>query len=414
MTYKEIFSEIVSIMEKDSATYPDYGAGEHEKYSKLITNDMERSEFVHVVQQYLSGFKVYAHVSFRDTTMKNTGFSVMRYEDKLYVTGANKDTGLIPGDKITQVDGMTIPEIEKKEQVMLMGESLERQGMLWPSIITFYHYLTVEHDDGTIEEVQLKRGTESEQETDYHFRTYENGTLYLRFKDFVDADAISKLFDDCKKELDTCKNLIIDVRGNGGGADLAYFPLFEYCFPNGEPVNKYVNIQYPVAINYSERNCNDRIKLIKSFFGDSIPEDVKPIADKMLSDLKSNFGKGLIEERDDTPLDMCGRTNPEKVWIITDEGCGSSGDSFVEAMSFSPKVTIVGRPTAGITDYSNVSMVDFDDFKLVYPTSRDTRIDHGKGLGQKGVPVDVYIPWNPDSIGKDVELEYVLKQIAEH
>ncbi len=135
------------------------------------------------------------------------------------------------------------------------------------------------------------------------------------------------------------------------------------------------------------------------------------MVDKMLSDLEKKYGKGLIEENDETPLDMCGRKDPESVFVITDERCGSSGDAFVEAMSFSPKVTVVGRPTSGITDYSNVNMVEFADFKLTYPTSRDTRIDHGKGLGQKGVPGDVYIPWKPENIGKDVELEYVLDQI---
>ena len=133
--------------------------------------------------------------------------------------------------------------------------------------------------------------------------------------------------------------------------------------------------------------------------------------DKMLADLEEKNGKGLIEENDEAPLDMCGRKEPERVFVITDERCGSSGDAFVEAMSFSPKVTVVGRPTSGITDYSNVNMVEFGDFKLTYPTSRDTRIDHGKGLGQKGVSVDVYIPWKPENIGKDVELEYALDQI---
>ena len=68
-------------------------------------------------------------------------------------------------------------------------------------------------------------------------------------------------------------------------------------------------------------------------------------------------------------------------------------------------------PDYGAGDYSNVNMVEFDDFKLTYPTSRDTRIDHGKGLLQRGVPVDVYIPWKPENIGKDVELIYVLNQI---
>lgn len=410
MTYTEIFREIGSIMEKDSSTYPDYGIGEYEKYSKIITDDMERKEFVHAVQQYLAGFKVYAHLGFGDNTMKGVGFSVMRYEDVLYVTKANKETGLVPGDKITAIDGITIPKIADKEKVMLMDESKEREGMLWPIIIKFFKSLTVEHEDGTCEEMPVKLGTKTEPTESYYYKTYENGTLYLRLEDFVDADAISKLFDSCRKELDECSNLIIDVRENGGGADMAFFPLFEYCFPAGEPVKKYVKQEYPIAINYSKRNCDDRLKLLKDLFGNNVPDDLKPMFDKMLSDINKNKGKGFVEEMDE-PIDMCGRENPKKVFIITDERCCSSGDAFVEAMAFSPKVTVVGRPTCGIIDYSNCTVVYFDDFTMQYPTSRDTRIDYGKGVSQKGVPVDVYIPWKPENIGKDVELDYVLGQI---
>jgi len=411
VTYTEIFREIGSIMEHDSATYPDYGAGEYDKFLGIITDDMDRKEFVHAVQQYLAGFKVFAHIGFSDAALKNVHFAVMRYEDVLYVTEADSETGLVPGDRITKIDGMTIPEIADKEKIMLMGESMERQGMLWPAVIKFYNTLTVEHGDGSAKELSVKLGTKSEPAESYYYKIYENDTLYLRLADFVDAEAISKLYDECRQQLNSCRNLIIDVRDNGGGADGAFFPLFEYCFPEGEPVSKYIRQEYPIAINYSARNCDDRLRLIKSFFGDAIPDDVKPMVDKMLSDLEGKYGKGLIEEKDEPPLDMCGRKNPERVFVITDERCGSSGDAFVEAMSFSPIVIVVGRPTSGITDYSNVNMVEFDDFKLTYPTSRDTRIDHGKGLGQKGVPVDVYIPWKPENIGKDIELDYVLDQI---
>ena len=51
----------------------------------------------------------------------------------------------------------------------------------------------------------------------------------------------------------------------------------------------------------------------------------------------------------------------------------------------------------------------FDHFQLVYPTSRAKRIDAGKGILHKGVPVDVYIPWTPEHLEKDVDLEYILK-----
>lgn len=84
--------------------------------------------------------------------------------------------------------------------------------------------------------------------------------------------------------------------------------------------------------------------------------------------------------------------------ILTDECCCSAGEYFVELASKSPKVSVVGRPTMGINDYSNCTNAVWGDFYFAYPTSRDCRIDLGKGLLGKGVPVDEYIKWTPDSI----------------
>ncbi len=411
MTYSEIFKEIVSIMKNDSASYPDFGAGNFEEYEKKITDDMDRMEFLHLVQNYVSTFKIQAHLKFVDNACGYVGFSVMRKGDVLYVTRANKGTGLVPGDKITAIDSMPVSEVAQREKNMLMDESEERQGGLWPAFLKYYKTISVEHEDGSKEEIELVLDTEPEPEEKYYSRSYGDDTLYLRFADFVDAQATAKLYEDCREALEKCKNLIVDVRGNGGGADGCFIPLIEYSFPAGEPVDNYIKPEYPVAINYSERNCDDRLKLLKSFFGDDVPEDVKPMVDKMLADLDANRGKGFVDEDEEMFKGLTGKANPEKVWVLTDEGCGSSGDAFVEAMSFSPKVTVVGRPTCGITDYSNLNMVSFDDFQFMYPTSRDSRIDHGKGLLQRGVPVDKYIPWTPEQIKKDVMLEAVLEEI---
>ena len=53
MTYTDIFLEIVSIMKIDSASYPDFGAGDYEKYAGMITDEMDRMEFLHFVQVLL-------------------------------------------------------------------------------------------------------------------------------------------------------------------------------------------------------------------------------------------------------------------------------------------------------------------------------------------------------------------------
>ena len=142
--------------------------------------------------------------------------------------------------------------------------------------------------------------------------------------------------------------------------------------------------------------------------GHNKPEEMAAMLNTMIANNTENMGKGFLDDDDVFASGIVGKKGPKNVLIITDERCGSSGDAFAEIMSYSPKVTLVGRPTMGITDYSNCSIVSFDDFIFVYPTSRDKRIDYGKGLAQKGVPVDYYIPWSSENIGKDVELDYCL------
>lgn len=409
MTYTEIFQEIVSIMKEDSATCKDFGAGDYQVFQSKISDDMERLEFLHVVKEYLATFGLEGHLNFSDETLGSIGLSVMRHDDELYVTKANPDTGLVPGDRIIAVDSTSITAIAQKESRFLMEESVERQGILWPDVLAFYQKVTVLHQDNTIEDVSIIHDSKGENKAGYFFKEYQDNTIYLRLSDFVDLNAINQLYTDCKNALDNCNRLIIDVRGNGGGADSAFVPLLEYCFPEGKEITDYYKPEYPIEINYSMRNCKDRIQLLKKMFGDDLPEDMAPMLNKMVADNTENMGKGFIESEDEFVDGIIGRADPEKVFIITDERCASSGDAFVEVMSFSPKVTVVGRPTMGITDYSNCSVVRFDDFCLIYPTSRDKRIDGGKGLAHKGVPVDKYIAWSPESIYKDVELDYCLE-----
>ena len=120
MNYTEIFWEIVCIMEKDSATCKDYGAGDFRKYKDKITDDMDRMEFLHLVQDYLATFKVYGHLRLNDSSLGSMGFSVMRYKDSLYVISANADTGLAVGDKIVSIDSQPIQEIAIREKPIRM------------------------------------------------------------------------------------------------------------------------------------------------------------------------------------------------------------------------------------------------------------------------------------------------------
>lgn len=154
------------------------------------------------------------------------------------------------------------------------------------------------------------------------------------------------------------------------------------------------------------------MKGIEEYLKMEIPEETRAILLTMRDELLEYRGKGFIKREDDAmDIPIVGDSSVEKMYIITDSGCASSGDNFVAVFSMFPKVTVVGRPTMGILDYSNVAFVPYDNFNLMYPTSRLLAVDSGNGMMKKGVKVDYYIPWTPEHLKRDVDLEWTLQMI---
>ncbi len=146
-----------------------------------------------------------------------------------------------------------------------------------------------------------------------------------------------------------------------------------------------------------------------------LPIDTRNMLTKMLDELKENRGKGFVAFYEgEEELPYIGTALPKKVYIITDERCGSSGDAFVYNMRRSDKVTVVGCPTTGVLDFSNCTWVDYGHFKLVYPTSRNLYLDKGVRMRGRGVAVDIPIPWTPEHLNRDIDLERVLKLIEQN
>ena len=122
-------------------------------------------------------------------------------------------------------------------------------------------------------------------------------------------------------------------------------------------------------------------------------------------------GKGFVKEEaiEAFKYPDKGTKFPERVFILTDCNCGSSGDSFVQTVAKLEKVTVTGRPTMGILDYSNLTTNEYGDFVVYYPTSRRLAIDDGGEMSGKGIPVDVFVPWTPEFLKRDKDMEKVFE-----
>lgn len=414
MNKSEIFEDIVAVMREDSASCKDKMGAEPSEYRKKITEEMTDMEFLFLVNSYLATFGLTGHLWFGRKGIGGIMFQVQRYQDALYVTKAAEKSGLKVGEKIIGVDGLSVKDFGEQHKEFLFGETEERQAPHWNYVLKYAKTVTMEDTKGNTRNVEIVLGKEDGEGEKYVCREMEPGITFLRLADFNDEEKIQQLYAENEALMKNSKILVIDARGNGGGSDTAFFPLIPYCLSMGMNIRDIDFGSDGTEINYSVRNCDMRLKAMEEYLEMELPEETQAILNEMMDSLRNNYGKGFCQEGSQVDLDIPAEPDAkvEKVYIITDSSCASSGDNFVQVFGKLPKVTVVGRPTMGILDYSNVAMIEYGEFWLGYPTSRLMGIENGKGMMKKGVPVDVYVPWTPEHLTRDVDMEKVRELIG--
>ena len=418
----DIFKDIVQVMKEDSATCKDVQGADSKPYMEKIEENMSDEEFVDLVSSYLATFGLTGHLKFRKNGYSKIPFRVQRYQDELYILEVDADdTPLHVGDRIAGVDGMSVKDFSEKNAEFFYQQPEERQSPHWEIVLGFAKELSCVDKNGNAYTYQVKCGNYESRKEKYYYKKLKDEVSLIYLADFQDEVAINELYNKNKEDMDNAKYLIIDVRNNGGGTDSAFIPLIRYCIPEGAVCkdvklkgNKYSNCNQ--EMNFSKRNCEIRKKGLQEYYSEELPEEAKAMIKQMEAELEQNCGKGFVVTTEDDgseniDLPYVGDTKVEKVFVLTDGNCGSSGDNCVQILGAFPKVTVVGRPTMGILDYSNVAVQDYGDFSLMYPTSRLTYLDNGIHMMADGIEVDEYIPWTPEHIEKDVDVEYILNNL---
>lgn len=417
MLKQDIFKDIVDVMDNDSS------CKELNHYNALkiynnITENMSDNEFLYIVNSYLNSYGLTGHLNFIKNDYTYLPFKVERYDNFLFITDANKDSNFNIGDKIISIDGYSIKEYAKHHNDFLFNESEERQGPHWERLLRYASkIICISHLDNKIYEQELKLTSNWSNCENYECKIINDEITYLRFNDFADEIALDCFYKENDKIISNSKNLIIDVRGNNGGSDSGYFKLLKYALPNGKrlnelDINEDVISKYGSETNYSKRNCDIRIKLFDSLLSQDIPLETKELILKMKKESIDKSGFGFCLDEEDMDISIIGDSKVEKIYIIADSKCKSTGDNFVYTFGKLDKVSIVGRNTMGILDYSNLSFVSYDEYTLIYPTSRLVASKNGNVMMKKGVKVDYYIRWTPEHIQTDKDLNYVLKIIS--
>lgn len=211
-------------------------------------------------------------------------------------------------------------------------------------------------------------------------------TYLLRVPTFSgDSITIEKVKTMAKEYLDSdCENLIIDIRGNGGGIDWCFDPLTDMIYT------------HPFTMDGIEIRATPDISqyLREAYAAQGNRPSWAPAMADSIDTGKYEFISVPAFENRTLEYDTIYQT-PKKVAIIIDGNVASSAEQFVIlSRSCSDKVTIYGRDnTLGCIDYSNLRRYDMpcNGITSWIPISRSTRLRDGRGIDGIGIEPDVRI-----------------------
>ena len=247
---------------------------------------------------------------------------------------------------------------------------------------------------------------------DYHFFPYGNDDIKANFKKYrrkqldynmlmdeyhpqlmsckVDDDTWLIRFPSCSIEAkwmeqsvreymeSGCPNLIIDIRGNGGGQDDNYMPLMQLLYDTPDNKRDGSIMRYTAAsIMRCEWTEEDLIDL-------GYPTDIAHAPEYVIK-----MEDGMSFQFDS----IC--SLPKKAAIIIDNGNFSSAEQLIlDARSASRRTKIYGRDnTAGCIDTGNCTyyIPTNRSIAIQYPTTYSTRWEKGTCVDPTGIAPDVRI-----------------------
>ena len=179
-----------------------------------------------------------------------------------------------------------------------------------------------------------------------------------------------------------CENLILDIRGNGGGSDSAYEPLLRLLY------------DHEGAEDAMEYRVSDlAVAHVREFAGDTergrgkIARMERTPAGEFLTDGPKTY---RIHYDSVSP-------RPRRVGLLIDGKVGSSGEQLVlEVRASSRRTTVYGQDnTLGCLDFSNCEILYFPQDPtrwMMLPTTRSCRVPEGRGIDSAGIAPDVRIP----------------------
>lgn len=225
-------------------------------------------------------------------------------------------------------------------------------------------------------------------------------TLLLVLPTFDDRyrATLEQLLADQRANLLSHKNWIIDVRANDGGSDNTYEQVMRFLLDAELPKNGVEFLATPANIKAQEDVC------ALTSNPKACQEQLAPVVSAMKAAPTGSFvlkgGKRMVIAQVDKPEPV----KPSRVAILIDRKCGSSCEQFVLEARTSPRVKLLGRPTRGSIDYSNMRGHPLPSGRvLYYATTRSTRVPDMR-IDGIGIAPDILLPRPDDDAAREAEV----------
>lgn len=231
-------------------------------------------------------------------------------------------------------------------------------------------------------------------------------TALLTVPSFADEyrEPLARLLAANRAALHSRRLWIIDVRHNGGGSDSTFEPLLPWLLRN-ETVNVGADwLVTPANIEAHHRVCavvSPGSKECEAFVARSV-ERMRNAAPGSLVPQEDGDAVRYMQPAKREPR------SPAHVAILIDRGCASTCEEFVLAVRQSSSVKLLGRPTSGSLDYSNLRPHDLPsgERRLWYATSRSQRLPD-MPVDIVGIQPDIYLPAPADAPARAEEVRRV-------
>jgi hypothetical protein len=220
----------------------------------------------------------------------------------------------------------------------------------------------------------------------------DSNTVYFRIPSFGPnyKKAIDSILIANKELLSRTPNLVIDIRGNGGGSDFTFSNIIPYLKTNEITIT---GVEYLSTILNNQRMMDF---VTKPEYKDVFTSKQKEWAKKSFDTLQKHLGEFVLLdesfEDDDTNTSNTVLPFPKQVGIIMDGGVGSSAEQFLLAAKQSTKVKLFGTSTFGSLDIANMYFVTSPcgEYELGYSLSKSKRLPQ-YALDESGIQPDFFI-----------------------